>query len=157
MDFGTTLTGLFLALVILISLLFISRHKANKRNDLLKKIQKLSQNTSTKLNKVEYGGNFAIAFSENNDYLYFVKNGQFSNNEAAIKLSEVKSCKLLSVKDYEHPNNFKSIKLIIKYLNKQNSTTEISLFNNEESFQLYDELLLGKRWETKINSHLQVS
>lgn len=156
MDLGTSLTGLFIALFLLVCLLFIRRYKRKKQNILLQSIQQLNQHNQSSLGKIEYSGNFAIAFAADNKELYFVKNTPFSKVKKSIQLSEIKSCQLQVIRDPENAKNFKSIKLIFENKKRDKSNPELSLYNNEESFQLYDELILGKRWESKVNSHLSV-
>ena len=161
MNTGMIVLGAFLASICVLPFVAagMSKKKLSKRVEAMLRALMLEHKASS--SKEELVGRMAIALDESQSLLFFVKLYGDRNESIAVRMTEMKSCKLEKESRTVTNDNgsYQLIEsLILRFIpvTKGASEVRIPIFKIEDDLHANDELALAERWSAIIDEQLRL-
>lgn len=160
MDLGSTITGIVLLILCILPMVFLSRNRKKRENELLKTITDLAANQNAKISQFEHCGDLVIGLDETGKNLYFAKRQDETKAAKFVNLKEVKSCKVVNVSrkvSNENGNHRVLEKLELKFepIDKSKSDFIFEFYREDDRIPLNGELQLIEKWAEIAKARLQ--
>lgn len=158
-DLGSTIVFAIIIVICILPFIFLYIGKNKKKNKLRKELASMAQKKNRKLQQCEIFTNFAIGTDENNEFLFYMKQGKDGIKEYQIALNEVKDCKIRQTDrrlKHNKKQNLVIDKLELSLVPYPGKGREINLefFNTDDNLPLYGELNSLKSWKAFVQERL---
>ncbi len=161
MNIGMIVLGAILASICVLPFVAagISKKKLSKRVEAMLRALMLEHKASS--SKEELVGRMAIALDESQSMLFFVKKHTDRNDLIAVRMTEMKSCKLEKESRTVTNDNgsYQLIEsLILRFMPVKQGASEVCvpIFKIEDDLHMNDELALAERWSAIVDEQLRL-
>ncbi len=155
MNLGITITVLIIATICSLPFVIMVQNRKKREKEMISSVTKIAGENNCKLNDYDVFTNFIIGIDNFNNKVFYANKNQDDINVNYINLSEIKNCKINTVKENNKKSNFAMInELNLQFTPYSKPPFNVTFYNSDSNMQLSNELLVAQKWSKHINSQL---
>lgn len=161
MEIGNIILGVVLTSVCIMPFVLLKQSRKRKEKKLLKILHDMAAEQQCHIDQHEVLGEMALGMDSVRRFVFFFKANNSTMQTNFINLAEIRTCrtgnasKAVSSKD-NHFSVIDKVQLIFTPVVKSKPEIAWTLYDAEESTQLFGELEMTEKWETLINKALKI-